>query len=487
MKSKIQTPQLKRNYAVRKIKLLLTSLLLLPAVFSHAQWQSDTRLTNDNATSYTSYSNASNIATAGDTVHVVWSDSRDGNPEIYYKRSTDGGLTWGADTRLTNDAADSQFPAIAILDSVIHIVFDDTRSGDDEIYYMCSTDFGASWGTDTMISENDGQYSGYPSISASAYSQVINIAWEDARDGNLEIYCKRSLDGGFIWSQDVRLTNNNADSENPCLSVSGYGVYVVWKDARDGNNEIYFKHSTDGGINWTNDIRLTNNTAHSNGASVVATATVVHVAWYDERDGNREIYYKGSTDGGTNWSTDTRLTNDTAASNNPSISMHGSVVHVAWHDERNGNKEIYYKRSIDGGMNWEADVRLTNAAGVSGRPSVSVSGSVVHVAWYDERDGNAEIYYKRNPVDGGVGIDVSFENEDELQFFPNPFSDKINISAGSNELCELMIYDVTSKMVVHKEFTNAVTLHTSALEKGIYLFEVRSKSTIIKRGKLVKM
>lgn len=43
------------------------------------------------------------IATNGeDVIHIAWSDSRDGgNPEIYYKRSTDGGATFGADTRLT--------------------------------------------------------------------------------------------------------------------------------------------------------------------------------------------------------------------------------------------------------------------------------------------------------------------------------------------------------------------------------------------------
>ncbi len=46
------------------------------------------------------------IAINGSVVHVVWSDERDGNYEIYYKRSTDGGVSWGADTRLTNNPSD---------------------------------------------------------------------------------------------------------------------------------------------------------------------------------------------------------------------------------------------------------------------------------------------------------------------------------------------------------------------------------------------
>jgi hypothetical protein len=73
----------------------------------------------------------------------------------------------------------------------------------------------------------------------------------------------------------------------------------------------------------------------------------------------------------------------------------GNNLHVAWYDYRDGNEEIYYKRSIDGGDTWGADTRLTNAAGGSYNPSVAVYGNNVHVAWQDDRDGNYEIYYKK--------------------------------------------------------------------------------------------
>jgi len=71
---------------------------------------------------------------------------------------------------------------------------------------------------------------------------------------------------------------------------------------------------------------------------------------------------------------------------------------VIWQDYRDGNGEIYYKRSTDAGLNWEADTRLTNNSANSWYPCISVSDSVVHVVWYDDRDGNNEIYYKRNPT-----------------------------------------------------------------------------------------
>ena len=60
-----------------------------------AQWQADQRLTNDTAGSCTSLNNARRIAATGDDVHAVWNDNHDGNGEIYYKRSTDGGDSLG--------------------------------------------------------------------------------------------------------------------------------------------------------------------------------------------------------------------------------------------------------------------------------------------------------------------------------------------------------------------------------------------------------
>ncbi len=208
-----------------------------------AQWQPDVRLTNASGNSYTTYNNAWCIASNGDVVHVVWFDQRDGNYEIYYKRSTDGGITWGADTRLTNATGTSQYPSISVSGQVVHVVWDEDRDGNDEIYYKRSTDGGISWGGDTRLT-NAPSTSEIPSITVSG--SVVHVVWFDLRDLNYEIYYKRSTDGGISWGADTRLTNNSASSEYTSVSVSGSVVHVVWFDNRDGDWEIYYKRSTDG-------------------------------------------------------------------------------------------------------------------------------------------------------------------------------------------------------------------------------------------------
>ncbi|HEY5122485.1 MAG TPA: sialidase family protein, partial [Ignavibacteria bacterium] len=204
----------------------------------------------------------------------------------------------------------------------------------------------------------------------------MHIAWEDNRNANYDIYYKRSSDGGISWGADVRMTNNNSSySASASITVSGSVVHVVWYDNRDGNQEIYYKRSTDAGISWGADVRLTNNTGASYFPSVAVSGSVVHVVWIDGRDGNNEIYCKRSTDAGLSWGADTRLTNNTAYSFYPSIAVSGSVVHVVWEDYRDGNYEIYYKSSLDEGVSWGTDTRLTNNTAGSYFPSVAVSGS----------------------------------------------------------------------------------------------------------------
>jgi hypothetical protein len=194
------------------------------AISASGQWEPDVRLTNAGSLVSTDHNN---IASSGDTVHIVWTDLRNGNYEIYYKRSTDGGLNWSADIRLTNNTAYSKYPSIAVSGKYVHVVYQDTRTGNLEIYYRRSTNGGASWEADRQMT-NDTNISTLPCISASG--QVLLVVWEDLRDGHPEIYCKRSATGGTSWTADTRLTNGNVYSSSPSISISGSIVVVVWQD-----------------------------------------------------------------------------------------------------------------------------------------------------------------------------------------------------------------------------------------------------------------
>ncbi len=467
-------------------------LILLLVNNLSAQWEPDVRLTYDDSTSWTSMNNAWCIAADGDSIHVVWYDNRFGNSAIYYKRSTDGGITWLLDSQLVDTSANSIYPSIAVSESNVHVVWFDDRDGNAEIYYKRSTDAGAIWGVDIKLS-NSPDTSCLPSITVSLSN--VHVAWHEACSGSLEIYYKHSTNGGVAWETEIRLTYDPADSYIPSIAVLDSCVHVVWHDQRDGNSEIYYKRSVDGGISWENDTRLTDDSASSTYPSIAAIGNNVHVVWEEWRNGDADIYYKRSLDEGTSWGLDTRLTDNPGWSERPSVTTSNSNVHVVWYDNRDENLEIYYKQSTDQGTTWRIDTRLTNDSLNSGRPSVAVSDIKVHVVWCDDRDGNAEIYYKRNPTGNAVQEETKnpkMENRNlKLTIYPNPFTTSTTItlprvSEHQNtrvSVIELNIYDVSGRLVKLVPLsTNHLSLGIDLLP-GIYFLKVDGKNV----GKVVKV
>ncbi len=372
-----------------------TGVFLLSATMMVANvWGPDIRLTTNDSISYTTTNNARCIGATGDTLYLIWGDARDsGVYEVYYKRSTDNGATWSADARLSaNDSSYSTPGSFAFSGSVLHVVWVDARDTSTEIYYKRSEDAGGTWNTDTRLTTDTFECS-VPSLAVQGSN--VHLVWEDARDTCHEIYYKRSTNAGDSWGGDTRLsTKDDSVSRFPSVAASGSNVHVVWSDNRDGNLETYYRRSVNNGTDWGTETRLTTNDSLSSTACIAVSGDTVHVVWCDGRDGNSELYYKRSNDNGTTWSTDARLTNDDALSSNPSIAVFGSAVHIVWYDARNGNMEIYYKYSMDNGANWSPDIRLTNNAASSYNPIVATFGLDVHVVWIDDRDGNDEIYYK---------------------------------------------------------------------------------------------
>ena len=467
------------------MKKLFLILLILISINVFSQWRSDFRLTNDPSNSYTSFNNAHCIASDGKIVHVTWYDNRDGNYEIYYKRSTNGGINWGADTRLSYTNYVSYFPSIAVAGQFIYIVWEEVKNGH-VIMYTGSSNGGNNWSEPSTVSNITDSAS---SPSLSACDKYLHLVWEDYSNSGYEIYYKNSTDGGISWGSETRLTNNPADSYLPCISANGQFLHVVWSDLRTGYSTIYYKHSTNGGLSWSEDIKLSNNiNSHSYTPSISMYGNLTGVVWYDNRDGNYEIYYTQSTNGGTNWSADTRLTNNSAISRYPSVAISGQTVNVVWEDYRDagGYSRIFYKSSTNGGLNWGDELRLVNnniPYTGSYHPSISASHDSVYVIWYDNRDGNYEVYFKYNP-DVSIAVqNISTEIPKEYsltQNYPNPFNPSTNVkfsivNAGD---VKLVVYDVQGREVQTlvneslKPGTYEVSFDGSSLTSGVYFYRL---------------
>ncbi len=470
--------------------------LLLSAVQVFAQWQTDLRLTNDPANSLATGDKS--IAVYGNFIHVVWQDHRDGEAEVYYKRSTNSGVSWNSDQRLSPSNYYSGTPAIALYQSTIHVFWADQRIAPADIYYVRSTDNGATWQPEIMIT-TDLMNSFNPSVSVSGTN--VYLCWEDDRDlSNREIYFKRSTNSGLNWSNDVRLTTDTSVSSNVSVSSFGQNIHAAWKSGT-GNTEIYYKNSTNGGITWSGDQRMTNDPAVSFYPCIAASGQNINLFWSDSRDGNYEIYFKRSTDGGSTWGSDARLTNATDNSINPSSIAFGQLLFLVWQDLRLNAYKIYFKISTNGGASWSADLLLSQAAntGHSGNPSIDVSDTALHVLWDDSRDGNPEIYYKKNVLSVPVGLTqtgISAPREFSLsQNYPNPFNPitNINFSIPKTGLVRLTVFDAAGSeaaVLINGVLTAGIhnyDFDASQLASGIYFYRLEANDfTATKKMVLIK-
>ncbi len=75
---------------------------------------------------------------------------------------------------------------------------------------------------------------------------------------------------------------------------------------------------------------------------------------------------------------------------------------------------------------------------------------------------------------------------DNIEIYPNPVKDILNIILKNKQLSEIIIYDIASRKIFNQSFTNSTSINTEQLTKGIYIYEVRNKNGVIKKGKVVK-
>ena len=253
-------------------------------------------------------------------------------------------------------------------------------------------------------------------IMATEGNTVHLVVWDSG------IHYLRSEDAGNSWGPKTRLADVSGAQAMPSIHRSGSKLHLIWQDGRDGSGEpygwhIYYKRSDDEGNTWSPDVRISSGAAKSFRLSSAVSGSTLHVVWADKRhntipdafstDGNWEIYYKRSLDGGETWGPDIRLTDVEWVCQRPVIGFAGDTVlvaFIAWEECGRGIldaafSDIYYIKSTNGGETWGPVVRFTDTPYQSMHPQmVTPEPGIFGIVWEAGRSYDFETEQWKGPV-----------------------------------------------------------------------------------------
>ena len=238
---------------------------------------------------------------------------------------------------------------------------------------------------------SDSGYGAYE-VSLTAWDDGLAIGWYDTRDGNAEIYVRmldaeRSMKGG-----ELRMTYTAAQSYEPDLATLGDELAIAWyeKSADTKLSAQLGLFERGGKTVWQRALGARGNTRNP---VVRAFGGALFCAWIEADDAGAETLRAGwwnadgtvrepprvlAPVGSTTWNLNAAIGADAAA-----YVVYDATASAA-------PEELFVARLANGSSNV---TQLTPADGFASQyPDLALAGDRAALTWYDERDGNREVY-----------------------------------------------------------------------------------------------
>jgi hypothetical protein len=212
----------------------------------------------------------------------------------------------------------------------------------------------------------------------------------------------------------VNVTGNNQTNQPPQVfdqstdeSNSTDYRYAVWSTGEEEDRYILFSRSNDGGNSFSSPLSLSGKSRSAVfNPEVSSSGNNVYVVWQGQsKNGNQDIFLRKSSDYGSTFSETENLSNDPGGSGNPDVTIDGNSTHIAWEGTTPGNNFIFYTKS-DEGSDFDSPQKLSSNTGISYKPEIIVKDeSVTDSFTYKAKDAKgaesnvATVNVNMDPID----------------------------------------------------------------------------------------
>ena len=239
------------------------------------------------------------ISVNGNNVYVVWQDKVSGNNEIFLRESNDGGNKFSGIKNLSrNNTGDSITPRIASSGNNVFVVWTDSEPGKAQIYARASNDNAAKFGGIKNVSWSSGM--SYDPQIAVGGNNSLYILWEDTsfREFTFDLVLRASSDLASTFQDKVNLGRYVGEiSDYGQIAAHGNNVFVVWSDSPQYSYpqmyKIFLEGSRDNAKSFDDAINLSTGTGKSIDPQIAVSANdnSILVVWTEITETNSDIQF----------------------------------------------------------------------------------------------------------------------------------------------------------------------------------------------------
>lgn len=433
------------------------------------------------------------VAVVGDTVHVVYLAGG-----LYYRRSTNGGTTWGTQFELVQpDSMSGQVFSrpIAAAGGNVYVVYGNRLPSGSirAIKVRRSTDAGQAWFQPQEIITNR-SLPEYGTQAIAAHGKFVYVVVGKPIAGYAQAFIARSDDYGGSWDSVRQITFGNIGTSPWDIVACPQAVHVTCtQTVVPLRSDVGHMFSSDNGNTWSPIKILSTLDDYRAWEPVVAADNGgnVYVCWQDTKYGSTgyggATLLRRSSDGGVSWGSEIRVNTTLPSAVRSSLCASDTHVFVLWDDERFGTFYIrpYFSTSTNHGQTWCNEYHLSDSVGASGDASIGCSRNVVCAFWSTDIPPYIRTRSARYFV-----TDVRHPRSDRLaqptmlDCFPNPSNSNVEIKyrSSSGGYVRLVLYDLLGKekgTLINDRVgvgEHTVWLNTNGYPSGMYLLVMNSQS-----------
>lgn len=384
------------------------------------------------------------VSALGSDVHVAWVDAATGSGDVYYRRSLDGGATFGPVRNLSEEGITPEEEArdVRVLAHGARVYLTWVEGG---LRFRSSEDCGVTFGPVLELTSypegglrlaaaGDNVYMGwyrsledevgevffvrspvagrvfadiedvnrdreYGGVELAARGEHVYVLWDDGgRNDGSDLFFRRSTDGGRTFEPILQLTDTDEESDQQELAVQGDNVYVLWSEC-DFECEVRLRKSTDAGATFGPEVQVSRASFRAFDPRMVVRDTRVFVSWTGQSLERYEsdIYLALSVDGGATFSAPVNVSATEADSRDARLVPEGAGVRVAWTEGYNSERDVYTRATRGFGLTLGPAENLSRTAGDSGEVSLASSrcGTRTHLVWLEWAEPGNSVVYRR--------------------------------------------------------------------------------------------